>query len=106
MWEIFGPVHTFTASTPPTAEQATTILENLGPVDRTMFDGQYREEMDVRHTVLADGTMSNTEWLIRNPDLATQWAVKMADAYHKVKGDRSQMVFLGDQTVASLPQTF
>jgi len=60
--------------------------------------------MDVRYTVLTDGTMSNTDWLIRNLDLATQWAVKIADAYHKVKGDRTQMVFLGDQTVASLLQ--
>lgn len=37
-----------------------------------MFDKQYRKEIDVRYTVLTDGTMSNTDWLIRNLDLATQ----------------------------------
>lgn len=51
--------------------------------------------MELRYTVLSDGTMSSTEWLMRNPDLATQWAVKMAETYLKIKGDKTQRVFLG-----------
>lgn len=60
--------------------------------------------MELRYTVLSDGTMSSTEWLMRNPDLATQWAVKMAETYLKIKGDKTQMVFLEDQTAAPLLQ--
>lgn len=59
--------------------------------------------MELRYTVLSDGTMSSTELLMRNPDLATQWAVKMAETYLKIKGDRTQMVFLGDTDCGARP---
>lgn len=59
--------------------------------------------MELRYTVLSDGTMSSREWLMRNPDLATQWAVKMAETYLKIKGDRTQIVFLGDTDCGARP---